>query len=102
MPDSLHYTYLDTSSRPVISVTKKNLVENHIQNFELKYTFPKLLILQEPFLVTGAVYLLFLLVVILYVRLDFSIDKDEASESKLRVAGHCETILAFQNRRVSS
>ena len=101
LPALLHYTYLDTTGRPVVSVTKKNLVENHIQNFKLKYTFPKLLMLQEPFLVAGALYLLFLLV-ILYVRLDFSIDKDEASESKLRVAGHCETILAFQDRRVSS
>ena len=25
---SLHYTYLDTGGRPVVSVTKKNLVEN--------------------------------------------------------------------------
>ena len=52
-------------------------------------------------MVAGAVYLLSLLV-ILYVRLDFSIDKDEASESKLRFAGHCETILALQDRRISS
>ena len=28
LPASLHYTYLDTSGHPVISVTKKNLVEN--------------------------------------------------------------------------
>ena len=28
LPASLHYTYLDTSGRPLISVTKKNLVEN--------------------------------------------------------------------------
>ena len=28
LPASLHYTYLDTGGRPVISVTKKNLVEN--------------------------------------------------------------------------
>ncbi|KAL7291091.1 dolichyl-diphosphooligosaccharide--protein glycosyltransferase subunit 1 [Trichogramma pretiosum] len=101
LPDSLHYTYLDTTGRPVISVTKKNLVENHIQNFKLKYTFPKLLMLQEPLLVTVALYIMFLMVIV-YVRLDFSIDKDEASESKLRVAGQCEKILAAQDRRVSS
>ena len=57
--------------------------------------------LQKLFLVAGALFLLFLLVM-LYVRLDFSIDKYEASESKLCVAGHCETILAFQDRRISS
>ena len=74
LPASLRYTYLDTAGRPVLSVTKKNLVENHIQYFQLKYTFSKLLMFQEPFLIAGALYLLFLLV-ILYVRLDFSIDK---------------------------
>lgn len=101
LADSLHYTYLDTTGRPVISVTKKNLVENHIQNFKLKYTFPRILMLQEPLLVAAALYLLFLLV-ITYVRLDFSIDKDEVSESKLRIAGQCEKILAAQDRRVTS
>lgn len=101
LSDSLHYTYLDTVGRPVVSVTKKNLVESHIQNFRLKYTFPKYLMLQEPLLVAVALFLLFLLVII-YVRLDFSIDKDEISESKLRVAGQCEKILAAQDRRVSS
>lgn len=101
LPDSLHYAYLDTTGRPVMSITKKNLVENHIQNFRLKYTFPRLLMLQEPLLVAIALYLLFLMV-IAYVRLDFSIDKDEASESRLRIAGQCEKILAAQDRRVTS
>ncbi|EFN79103.1 dolichyl-diphosphooligosaccharide--protein glycosyltransferase subunit 1 [Harpegnathos saltator] len=101
LPDSLHYTYLDVTGRPVVSVTKKNLVENHIQSFRFKYTFPRLLMLQEPLLVALALYLLFLLV-ITYVRWDFSIDKDEASESKLRIAGQCEKILAAQDRRINS
>ncbi|GBP29040.1 Dolichyl-diphosphooligosaccharide--protein glycosyltransferase subunit 1 [Eumeta japonica] len=38
LPDSLHYTYLDTKGRPVISFTKKNVVENHIQDFQLRFT----------------------------------------------------------------
>lgn len=101
LADSLHYTYLDVTGRPVVSVTKRNLVENHIQNFRFTYTYPRLLMLQEPLLVALALYLLFLLV-ITYVRLDFSIDKDEASESKLRIAGQCEKILAAQDRRVTS
>ncbi|KAK0095636.1 hypothetical protein PV326_007784 [Microctonus aethiopoides] len=101
LPDSLHYSYLDTTGRPVISITKRNLVENHIQNFSLKYSFPRFYMFQEPILVAVALYLLFLLVII-YVRLDFSIDKDEASESKLRIAGQCEKILAAQNKRVTS
>ncbi|CAB3239665.1 unnamed protein product [Arctia plantaginis] len=74
LPDSLHYTYLDTKGRPVISFLKKNIVENHIQDFQLRYTFPRLLMLQEPLLVVGFLYALFLCVII-YVRLDFSIHK---------------------------
>lgn len=99
LPDSLRYTYLDTTGRPVISIAKENLVENHIQSFKLNYRFPRLLMLQEPLLVAAALYLFFLLVIV-YVRLDFSIDKDEMSESKLRIAGHCEKILAAQDRRI--
>ena len=30
-----HKTYLDTSGRPVVVIKKKNLVENHIQDFEV-------------------------------------------------------------------
>ncbi|KPJ09440.1 Dolichyl-diphosphooligosaccharide--protein glycosyltransferase subunit 1 [Papilio machaon] len=76
LPDSLHYTYLDTKGRPVITFTKTNVVENHIQDFQLRYTFPRILMLQEPLLVVGFLYLLFLCVII-YVRLDFSIHKSE-------------------------
>ena len=28
LPASLHYTYLDTGGRPVVSVTKKNFMKN--------------------------------------------------------------------------
>lgn len=38
---SLHYTYLDVIGRPVITVLSSNLVENHIQDFTVEYTFPK-------------------------------------------------------------
>lgn len=76
LPDSLHFTYLDTKGRPVITFFKKNLVENHIQDFQLRYTFPRLLMLQEPLLVVGFLYALFLCVIV-YVRLDFSIHKSE-------------------------
>lgn len=76
LPDTLHFTYLDTKGRPVISFTKKNVVENHIQDFQLRYTFPRLLMFQEPLLVVGFFYALFLCVII-YMRLDFSIHKPE-------------------------
>lgn len=69
----LHYTYLDTIGRPVIVFTKKNVVENHIQDFQLKYTYNRLMILQKPFVLIGAFLLLFTLIIIL-VRIDFTID----------------------------
>lgn len=81
LPDSLHYTYLDTKGRPVISFTKKNIVENHIQDFQIRYTFPRLLMFQEPLLVVGFLFAIFLCVII-YVRLDFSIHKSEPHHHK--------------------
>jgi len=96
--DNLHFTYLDTVGRPVITMTKNNLVEQHIQDFELRYTFPKFMLLQEPLLIVTAFYLLFV-VVIIYVRMDFSISKDEASESRMRVASLIEQAQAAHDRR---
>jgi len=96
--DELHYTYLDTLGRPVIVATATDLTEHHIQDFQLSYTFQKARLLQEPFLLVGAFYLLFL-VIIIYVRLDFSITKDEASESRMRVASLLEQIQGVQDRR---
>ncbi|XP_041347808.1 dolichyl-diphosphooligosaccharide--protein glycosyltransferase subunit 1-like [Gigantopelta aegis] len=96
--DKLHYTYLDTMGRPVIIMYKNNLVEQHIQDFELHYSFPKLLLLQEPLLVVGAFYLLFILVIV-YVRLDFSITKDELKESRMRISSLIEEVQSTQDKR---
>ena len=38
--NGLHYTYLDTVGRPVIVAYKNNLVEEHIQDFEVFITLP--------------------------------------------------------------
>lgn len=35
-PDQIMQTYLDTMGRPVITVTSNNLVEQHIQDFEVR------------------------------------------------------------------
>ena len=53
-------------------VTADNLVEQHIQDFHVSYTFNSIMLLQEPLLVVAALYLFFLMVIIA-VRLDFSI-----------------------------
>ncbi|KAK3923287.1 Dolichyl-diphosphooligosaccharide--protein glycosyltransferase subunit 1 [Frankliniella fusca] len=101
LPDSLHFTYLDTKGRPVIVLHKENLIEHHIQDLEISYSFPRILMLQEPLLLIVALFLLFVLVII-YVRLDFSISKDEASENKLRIAGFVEKILSHQLKRINA
>ncbi|CAM1324160.1 RPN1 (predicted), partial [Pycnogonum litorale] len=99
--DELHYTYLDTTGRPVIIVHKSDLVESHIQDFEVLYNFNKILMLQEPLLVVVALYLLFLIIII-YVRLDFTISQDDAAESKLKVTGYCSQAVAHQEKRESN
>ncbi len=99
LPDSLHYTYLDTVGRPVIQIKKTNLVENHIDYFELRYVFPKMFMLLEPLLIIGFLYILFLSVIV-YVRLDFSLSKDESVEQKLRVSGLCSKLINLQDRRM--
>ncbi|KAK2177069.1 hypothetical protein NP493_619g00046 [Ridgeia piscesae] len=96
--NSFHYTYLDTVGRPVIMASKDSLVEQHIQDFEIRYTFPKWMLLQEPLLVVTAFYLLFVIVIV-YVRLDFSISKDEASERHMRIAALIEEVQGVQDRR---
>ncbi|KAH8263197.1 hypothetical protein KR044_005797, partial [Drosophila immigrans] len=70
--NDLMYTYLDTVGRPVISFSKQNLVENHISDFTLKYSFSKVSLLQEPLLVIGFIYIIFLFTIV-FLRLDLSI-----------------------------
>ncbi|CAG0884410.1 unnamed protein product [Darwinula stevensoni] len=98
LPESLTFTYLDTEGRPTIAIHKSNLVENHIQNFQVHYTFPRWRLAVEPFLVVIAFYLLFL-VVIIYVRLDFRITKDDVSEARMRASGYCEQIANLEEKR---
>ncbi|XP_072477911.1 dolichyl-diphosphooligosaccharide--protein glycosyltransferase subunit 1-like [Notamacropus eugenii] len=98
-PDELHYTYLDTFGRTVIAAHKNNLVEQHIQDIVVHYTFNKILMLQEPLLVVAAFYILFFTVII-YVRLDFSITKDPAAEARMKVACITEQVLTLVNKRL--
>lgn len=93
-----HKTYLDTVGRPVVTFKKDNVVENHIQDFEIRYTFKKVQLLQEPMLCVAAFYILFI-TVILFVRLDFSITKDAAKESRMKVASLIEELLTACERR---
>ncbi|CAK9290897.1 unnamed protein product [Gordionus sp. m RMFG-2023] len=98
MPVKRHYTYLDTIGRPVLELSKENLIDEHIQDFIVHYKFEKVYMLQEPLLLISVYFLLFCAVII-YVRLDFSITKDEMSETKLRVSGQLDKIKYLQHER---
>merc|ERR1712038_381157 len=74
LPDTLHYTYLDIQGRPVITVESKGeLTEKHIMDFQLEFKFSKLKMMCEPLMLIIA----FFIFSFIYVRLDFSISKDE-------------------------
>jgi oligosaccharyltransferase complex subunit alpha (ribophorin I) len=81
LQDTLHFTYLDITGRPVITFRKTNLVENHINDFNVKYNFSRVMMLQEPLLVIVFLYLIFL-VIIVAMRLDFSIIKEKEHQHK--------------------
>lgn len=71
-PREVKLTYLDTMGRPVIVARASNLVEQHVQDFTLQYSFQSMMLLQEPLLIVAALFIFFLCVIII-VRLDFSI-----------------------------
>jgi len=96
--DELHYTFLDITGRPIVTLSKDNLVEDHIQDFELTYTFNSVYLLREPLMIIIGLMILFVSV-IAFVRLDFSISIDTFAEAKMRVAGIVEQILALENKR---
>merc|ERR1712212_549819 len=93
-----HKTYLDTTGRPVVVLTKDNLVEGHIQDLEVHYTFQKLKLLREPMICVAAFYIIFITVICI-VRMDFSITKDAAKESRMKIASLVEELLSACDRR---
>ncbi|XP_003746026.1 dolichyl-diphosphooligosaccharide--protein glycosyltransferase subunit 1 [Galendromus occidentalis] len=97
-PDERHYTYLDTTGRVVVVLSKQNLVEDHIQPLEVHYKFNKMRMFQEPLLVAVALFILFTTVII-YVRLDFSIRSDPNQEQKWKLLSLQERIARSQDRR---
>jgi oligosaccharyltransferase complex subunit alpha (ribophorin I) len=98
--DQTHYTYLDTIGRTVLVLHKTNLVEQHIQDFEVHYTYHKIFMLQEPLLVVVAIFALCILVII-YVRLDFSITKNPQKHTLSKISAINDQILKHQDKRAS-
>lgn len=75
--DSAHYdtkqTYLDTSGRPVLVLEKHNVVNKyHSQNIQVTYTYSRLSLLWEPFLLSSIFSALFITAII-YGRIELSI-----------------------------
>lgn len=61
--DETFYSYLDTYGRPVIVLSKKNLVSWHIQNIDVVYSYKPIYLLHEPLLVTATIFTLCLIVI---------------------------------------
>lgn len=70
--NSLHFTYLDTVGRPVVEVHVSSAVDDHIQDFQLKYKYNKMMILKKPLLLVAFFFMLFSVIIVL-VRIDFSL-----------------------------
>ncbi|ORY30341.1 Ribophorin I [Naematelia encephala] len=74
---SIHKTYLDSTGRHAITLTKTMCTENHAQNVYVTYTYPTSATLQKPLTVSAVVGGLFILMMGLR-RIDYSIDKPKA------------------------
>lgn len=73
-------TYLDSTGRPVLVLKKRNVVGQHQQKFTVAYTFPRVNLYREPGLIIIALFT-FLLLTMVYVRLDFSFDQTSSGEA---------------------
>jgi oligosaccharyltransferase complex subunit alpha (ribophorin I) len=98
LPNEKHYTYLDTVGRPVIVITKRNMLFQHIQDFEIHYTFDKIMLLNEPMLIVIPLFGLFCLVIVL-VRLNFAISQNESSEARMRIQAVWDQVVENNTKR---
>lgn len=57
---SVRQTYLDTKGRPVVELTKANIVGDNIATLVVEYTFPAAALYAEPLLLIGGFFALFL------------------------------------------
>ncbi|CAH8485195.1 unnamed protein product [Dicrocoelium dendriticum] len=99
-PRELLKTYLDTVGRTVLVFKARNLVVEHISDFVLDYRFHTFLMLREPLMLVTAFCVIFICVLI-YVRLDFSIFRDEKTELRLRVQSIVDEAIDLYKRRAT-
>lgn len=81
--DTTRQTYLDTPlvGRPVVVISKKNVVAAHNVPFEVTFEFPQAFMLHEPLLLVSG-FLAFFLVCMALFRLDVSLLKAKPSAEK--------------------
>jgi hypothetical protein len=72
----------------------------HIQDFEIHYTFDKIMLFNEPMLIVIPLFGLFCLVIIL-VRLNFAITHNELSEARMRIQAVWDQITENNLKRTS-
>eukprot|EP01089_Gocevia_fonbrunei_P009145 TRINITY_DN2111_c0_g1_i2.p1 TRINITY_DN2111_c0_g1~~TRINITY_DN2111_c0_g1_i2.p1 ORF type:complete len:334 (-),score=75.42 TRINITY_DN2111_c0_g1_i2:32-1033(-) len=110
------FTYLDTSGRPVTTFVVKNLVGTQPGEIEVTYNFPSSRLYTEPFLLVGAIFVLFFAAIIgVRVRLSITPEKsneqendkkikaliDDLSSAYGKVSRHLETLGQTENTRGS-
>lgn len=74
-------TFLDTSAsggRPVVVLTKRNVVAEHIQPMIVTYTFPKRAMFLEPLYLVLAFFIFFIICMV-FVRVDLRIKRADSS-----------------------
>ena len=71
----LHFTHLDTTGRPVLTLTKSNVVRFHNQRLLVSYAFRSVYMLREPLLVIGAM-MAFFAVVMMYYRVELGVHSE--------------------------
>jgi len=73
------YSYLDTTGRPTIILTKDNVCDDHFQYFQISYTLPFYFSIQKPLVVSLFIFSIFV-VSMIWTRVDLSIVKDPRAD----------------------
>lgn len=92
-------TYLDTTGRTVVVLKKTRLVPEHNQDVIVTYRFASTSILHEPLLVIGGLFA-FCLFIMIYVRVDLTIQKSEAQIAEERELESAELVELYIEKQM--
>lgn len=67
-----HFTYLDTTGRYAVVLQKHNIVDEHVQNFQIEYEYPSFELYRKPLSASAAFLSLFVISAIVS-KLEFKI-----------------------------